>query len=45
MNAALVCARMHWTWDEYLDAPLPFLNALITLFNAEAKASKNSTVE
>jgi hypothetical protein len=42
MTAALVCQRMHWTWDEYLDQPLPFITTLIALFNAEAReATKN----
>jgi hypothetical protein len=40
MTVALICQRMHWTWDEYLDAPLPFIAALVTLFKAESEAAK-----
>jgi hypothetical protein len=45
MQAAAICERMGWTYDEYLDQPIPFLNALITFFKAENEAMKRSKVE
>jgi hypothetical protein len=40
MTAAALCREMHWTWDEYLDQPMPFLWALTALLKAEAKEAE-----
>ena len=37
MVAAQICREMKWTWDEYLDQPMPFLWALTALMKAETK--------
>ena len=37
MTAAVICREMHWTWDEYLDQPLPFLRALTTMLKVESQ--------
>jgi len=37
MIAAAICREMHWTWDEYLDQPLSFLQALTTMLKAESQ--------
>jgi hypothetical protein len=37
-SIALLCREMKWTWDEYQEQPTWFIDILIGLFNAEAKA-------
>lgn len=40
MAAAILCREMHWTWDEYLDQPMPFLWALTELLKAEGREAE-----
>jgi hypothetical protein len=40
MIAAALCREMKWTWQEYLDQPLPFLWAITAMLKAESDAAK-----
>ena len=40
ITVAIICREMKWTYDEYLDTPTEFIDTLIEMLRAEAKASK-----
>jgi hypothetical protein len=42
MIAAAICREMGWTWQEYLEQPLPFLWALTSMLKAKAKYENDS---
>jgi hypothetical protein len=40
MTAAAMCREMGWTYNEYLEQPMPFLWALGSMLKAEAEDRK-----
>ncbi len=39
MMAAIICERMGWTWQEYMDQPEMFLRVIIEEMRAEGDVS------
>lgn len=37
MTATLMCQKMHWTYDEFLDQPTWLIDSIIAEMTAEAK--------
>ena len=40
LTAVLLCGKLNWTYDEYLDNPSWFNTAMITKFSVEADVEK-----
>jgi len=40
MVQAVICREMKWTYEEYLDAPSWFIDMIVDMLQAEARANK-----
>lgn len=38
MIRALLCREMHWTWQEYDDQPVHFIQVLLAMLHAESES-------
>lgn len=43
MLAAVICREMKWTWQEYQDQPAFFVDALLSMLQAESKQLDKET--